>query len=175
MPENNSGPDNESLSQTTTPVPDHGFGPYRWRLGKLPLAPTLLGVGTILWKLAGLAGRVDFILRVQDETFAAIFEAFTNYGWIILILGSVLWGIYAGWKQPAPIEGGFKATPGMVLSVGVLAFLYGILIAVRATGAIPNVTVAWGPTSTGCQIAGDTSRLSTFRGQYYLVDRKSVV
>ncbi len=163
MPENDSGPGHDSGPEATTPAPN------RWRLGKLPLAPTLLGVGTILWKLAGLAERVDFILRVQDETFAAIFEAFISYGWIILILGSVLWGIYAAWKQSAPIEDGFKATPGMVLSVGLLAFLYGILIAVRATGAIPNVTVAWGPSGNGCQLAVDTSRLATFRSQYYLV------
>ncbi len=153
-------------------MPENDSGSDHRKLAKLPLAPTLLAVGTILWRLAGLAERVDFILRVQDQTFAAIFEAFLDYGWVILLAGSVLWPFAAAYlrkNQPAPIERGLKSTWGMVVSVGLLAFLYGVLLTVRATGSVPNVMAAWGPTTTGCQMALDTSRLSTFKDRYYLV------
>lgn len=139
---------------------------------KLPapaLPPIVLAVGSILWKLIDVVARIDFILRVEDQTFAAIFNAFVSYGWIILALGSTLWAYLAAKKEPAPDEGRFKATGGMVISVGILAFLYGVLLAVRATGSIPNVMGAWGPTNTGCEMVVNTSRLSTFKDGYYLV------
>jgi hypothetical protein len=144
-------------------------GPDLRRYKRLPLPPIILGVGSILWKLAGYAERIDFILRAQDQTFAVAFQAFLSYGWLILALGSALWAFLVAREQPVQAEGGFKATPGMVVAIGILAFIYGVLLAVRATGSIPNVTAAWGPTPTGCQIGVDTSRLSTFRDQYYLV------
>jgi len=127
-------------------------------------------VGSLLWKFIDVVARIDFILRAEDQTFAAIFHAFVSYGWIVLTLGSALWGYFAFKKQQRTGEEvGLKATPGMVLAVGILAFLYGVLLTIDATGSIPNVVAAWGPALNGCQILVDTSRLGTFRDKYYLV------
>jgi hypothetical protein len=139
------------------------------KLSRLPLPAVVLGVGSILWKLIDVVGRIDFILRVEDQTFAALFHAFVSYGWIILTVGSALWAYLAARNEPVPDGGTFKAIGGMVISVGTLAFLYGVLLAVHATGSIPNVVGAWGPTPTGCQMLVNTTRLSTFNDGYYLV------
>lgn len=151
-------------------MPQDDSAPQEHKTRQVPIPPLILGGGSLLWKFLDVAGRVDFILRVEDQTFAAIFQAFVSYGWLVLTVGSAIWGFLAFRKQQSTgEETGFKATPGMVVAVGSLAFLYGVLITVSATGSIPNVTAGWGPTPTGCQLGVDTSRLSIFKNKYYLV------
>jgi hypothetical protein len=136
-------------------------------LRKPIVPPILLGIGSVLWRLIDWAGRIDFVLRVQNQSFAVIFQAFVDYGWLLVVVGCAAWTYYAR-KQPAPAEG-YRIPWSMVVSVSFLTFLYGVLLAVYATGSVPTVLVAWGPNATGCQFGVDTSRLSSFKDSYYLV------
>lgn len=124
----------------------------------LPLPAIITGAGSIIWRILDVAERVDFILRIEDPTLRVLFQSFANYGWIALLVGSVIWGSVPAIRKK-----------GMVIAVGLVAFLYGVLITVKVTGDIPDVKLAWGPTPTGCYLDVDTSRLSTFRNKYYLV------
>jgi hypothetical protein len=54
-------------------------GPHFLKPTKLPIPPFILRVGSILWELLDVVGRIDFILRVEDETFAAVLQAFVSY------------------------------------------------------------------------------------------------
>lgn len=136
--------------------------------GKRLLPPVILGTASFLWKLIDVLDRIDFILRIKNPIFWVFFQFFVSYGWLVLVVGSAIWG-FVEFRKKRPEEVGFKTTWGMVVAVGLVAFLYGVLITVNATGDIPEVKLAWGPTPTGCYLDVDTSRLSTFRNKYYLL------
>lgn len=134
------------------------------------IPPGITFVCSVLWQILGVAQGFAFILQIQDRTFRGLlFQGFVRYGWLALAGFSVIWGVWAFRKKARPEEVGFKATWGMVIAAGLVAFLYGVFITVRVTGSIPDVMGDWSPTSTGCRITVDTSRMETFKKKYNLV------
>ncbi|HKM83730.1 MAG TPA: hypothetical protein VJY15_22575 [Candidatus Acidoferrum sp.] len=144
---------------------DTGRGPD---LRNPTIPPIFLAIGSILWRLIDWAARIDFVLSIQNQSFAVIFQAFASYGWLAIVAICVLWW-YQTRKQSRETGGEYRITWGLVISVGILAFLYGVLLSVYATGSVPNVIVSYGRADNGCQSVVDTSRLSSFKDSYNLV------
>jgi hypothetical protein len=142
---------------------DTGSGPD---LRQPTVPPILLAIGSIIWKVIGWAERIDFILSVQNQSFAVIFQSFATYGWILIVVICSLWW-YQARKQA--VAGEFKITWGLVISAATLAFLYGVLLTVYATGSVPNVITSYGRAENGCQATVDTTRLMSFKNEYNLV------
>jgi len=145
--------------QDTSPGPD---------LRKPTIPPIFLGIGSILWKLIDWAARIDFILSVQNQSFAVIFQSFATYGWLLIVVVCLLWW-YQTQKQSGKVQGEYRVTWGLVISGALLSFLYGVLLTVYATGSVPNVILSYARTDAGCQAAVDTSRLTSFKNDFRLV------
>lgn len=132
------------------------------------IPPIVLALGSIVWKLLDWAGRIDFILSVQSQSFAVIFQAFAAYGWLLIVAVCALWW-YQARKQAEEEHGVYRITWGLVVSFGILSFLYGVLLTVYSTGTVPNVIASYGRADNGCQSLIDTSRLSSFKNEYHIV------
>jgi hypothetical protein len=147
------------------PMEDAGSGPD---LRQPTIPPILLAIGSIIWKLIDWAARIDFVLSVQNQSFAVIFESFAKYGWLLIVAICGLWW-YQARKQSEKVSGEYKITWGLVISASVLTFLYGVLLTVYATGSVPNVILSYGKADNGCQTTVDTSRIASFRNDFHLV------
>jgi hypothetical protein len=132
------------------------------------IPPIFLALGSIIWKLLDWAGRIDFILSVQNQSFAVIFQSFASYGWLVIVAVCVLWW-YQARKQAEKEQGEYRITWGLVVSFGILSFLYGVLLTVYSTGTVPNVIASYGRGDSGCQSTVDTSRLTNFKNEFHLV------
>jgi hypothetical protein len=132
------------------------------------LEPGILGIGSALWRLCGWLGNVDFVLTTREETFRVMFQGYWDYGWWITILIAVVWYVE---KRRHPQIKPFAVHWGTVASVGCVCFLFGILAAAKATGAIPNVIATWSADRGSCFAVVDTSKLIMFRDKFdvYLI------
>jgi hypothetical protein len=127
-------------------------------------APATLTLGTAAWKAFDFFANVDFLLSIESKTFLIMFDFFANYGWwIILIAGSVWW--YSSTKYaPAP-----RIEPVTVAIIGLVAFLWGVIVTVHATGKIPKVIEAYGSGMPGtCYAEVRMDRLESFRDDFNL-------
>ena len=104
-----------------------------------PIAPPiLLSVGSALWKGIAYWGNIDFILSMRQERLAMIFQSFLDYGWAVLLVVGIVWGLQA--RRPTKVV---KVQWGIVTVVGLLAFMFGAL-ATSSTTSLPRVISAWG-------------------------------
>jgi len=105
-----------------------------------PQAPAAtLTIGSVLWKALDWVGSMDFLLSVESKTFLVMFIFFADYGWwILMIIGGVWW--FTVHKNP-PRDG---ISPLLIVSVALIAFLWGVVVTVYATGKVPNVIVGYG-------------------------------
>jgi hypothetical protein len=131
------------------------------------LAPSILAAGSAIWKFISSVSNVDFLLSINEQKFAVLFDFLENTGWILLVL------IGAGWLGIKYIRGDWgvqKTSPnwGLVIAVGLLAFMFGVLLAVKSTGAVPNVIAQWSLQDGKCSVAVDTTKLESFRKNYKL-------
>lgn len=119
--------------------------------------PTILAVGAALWKLLAALEGIDFVLSIREEKIAMTLQLLLDWGWLALIVVGIIWALGAH-RAPADTT---KVHWGMVTSVGILAFMTGALVTVRAVGAVPNILVGWGgdPIAKYCSGQVDTSRL----------------
>ncbi len=124
------------------------------------LAPAVLTLGSLVWRLTSVASNIDFLISLREEKITLIFNFVMAYGWWLFAVIGIVWFIAVRGKA-APTVG-----LGLVLVVGLLSFMSGMLLAVRATGGVPNVVGSWGPTPTGCNATIDTSKLQSFRDNY---------
>jgi hypothetical protein len=125
-------------------------------------APATLTLGTAAWKAFDFFANVDFLLSIESKTFMTMFDFFANYGWgIILIVGGIWW--YASTKYaPTP-----RIEPRTVAVIAFLAFLWGVIITVHATGKVPKVIVGYGSLSSGsCFAKVNMERLQSFAKDY---------
>ena len=119
-----------------------------------------------MWKVIAQLANVDFILSVREERLAMMFQFLLDYGWGILILAGLVWFLQAH-RNPEKE----RIHWGMVFSVGILAFMTGILVSVYATGSLPNVMQGWGGdwATQSCTAQVDTSRLIGFKNGYRVI------
>jgi hypothetical protein len=54
-------------------------------------ASLLLTIGSLIWKWVSVAANVDFLLQINEERFAVIFDFLQNTGWWLLALGGFIW------------------------------------------------------------------------------------
>ena len=102
-----------------------------------------------------------------------MFDFLDSAGWAILLAIGLGW-LY--WARLIKNRSDVEKRPGwkMVFSCAVVAFLFGVLIALRASGGVPAVVTTWGGSvNVGgvvqCNAIIDTSRLRSFKGKYKLV------
>jgi hypothetical protein len=129
-----------------------------------PKGPALvLGLGSLLWKLASLVSNIDFILSLREGKVAVFFQFLLNWGWILLPVLALLWGLTS--RDTRTTHG------GMTFSVGVISFLFGALLVTYATQTDPQLITGWGndPNASICNIAVDTSRLNGFADHWRIV------
>lgn len=125
--------------------------------------PTILSIGALLWKAVAAWSSVDFILSIRNETFFIMFTMFLNYGWLVVVIGGIVWAFIS-----TQTTEGRTLNPALVVVVGILAFIWGVLVTVLATGSVPTIIGSWGTTGPSCWATVDTSRLLSFRKEYDL-------
>lgn len=130
-------------------------------------APVILAAGASVWRFISYLSNIDFILSVREERIAVVLELLLDYGWMLLIIAAVVWFLGAN-KAPQDVT---KVHWGMVTAVGILAFMFGVLIAVAggAGGALPQMITQWGGDQQGCNANIDVSRLESFKSKYRVV------
>jgi hypothetical protein len=130
-------------------------------------APVVLAVGAGIWRFISYLSNIDFILSVREERIAVVLELLLDYGWILLIVAGVVWFLGAN-KVPRDTS---KVHWGMVTAVGIVAFMFGVLVSVAggAGGALPQIITQWGGDQQGCNAQIDASRLGSFKSKYRVI------
>ena len=127
---------------------------------KLP--PAILIVGSLAGKLMSWLSNIDFLSSIKHETSLLMLGWLISYGWWFMAGVGVIWAYNA--RGTSRIFG-----PGLVTVVGVLAFVWGILLTAIASSSVPRIIISWGDDGTACSATFDTSRLSRFRKKYDIV------
>src|SRR3989442_960054 len=118
---------------------------------KIP--PAILIVGSLAGKLISWVSNSDFLLSIKHETFLLMLGWLISYGWWFMAGVGVIWAYNA--RGTSRILG-----PSLVTVVGVLAFVWGILLTAIASSSVPRIIISWGDDGTACSATFDTSRLS---------------
>jgi hypothetical protein len=127
------------------------------------IPPIVLSFGSLFWRIVAAWSNIEFLMSIREEKFRLMLQGFLDWGWIVLIVIGIAWFFLA----PRTRRGN---QVGWVVTMTVLAFLYGILVAVNASGAFPNVIAAWGGDERGCWANVVTQPLrSSFRKDYNVV------
>jgi hypothetical protein len=129
-------------------------------------APAILTIGTVLWRWLSAASNVDFLLSINEEKFAVLFQFMHSTGWWLLALAGVVWLLF---EWPRRKSGGLTPalnSAALVAACSFVAFLFGALVTIRATGSVPNIITAWGGPAGRCTVTFDTTRLLSFRSKY---------
>src|SRR5580704_6203573 len=129
------------------------------------MASAILSVGAAAWKGLSVWSNVDFLLSIREERFAIMFQFFETTGWWLLLIFGLIW-LAVRWAR-GPTQ---ERVPSwaVVIAASTMMFLFGVLIAVKSSGEIPNVIVGWGGVPGRCAAVVDTSRLLSFRDTYKL-------
>src|SRR2546428_10422041 len=90
---------------------------------KIPAA--ILIVGSLAGKLISWLSNIDFLLSIKHETFLLMLGWLISYGWWFMAGVGVIWAYNA--RGTSRIFG-----PSLVTVVGVLAFVWGILLTARS-------------------------------------------
>jgi hypothetical protein len=131
------------------------------------VASSLLAFGSPLWKVISNISNVDFLLSINEQKFALLFEFLESTGWFLIMLVGLGWFglkyIRSDWRVQ---EG--SPTWGLATAIGLMAFLFGVLVTVRATGSVPNIVAQWSIQDGNCSTVVDTTKLVSFRKDYKL-------
>jgi hypothetical protein len=128
-------------------------------------ASLLLAVGSLVWKWVSVAANIDFLLQINEEKFAMIFDFIENMGWIFLVIIAFIWGaIRLSRSEKASIAPSWST----VIVISIFSFMFGTLIAVRSTGHVPDLIGTWGSNPSGCTESVYTNKLLSFRTNYKL-------
>ncbi|MGB9069955.1 MAG: hypothetical protein WCC21_15410 [Candidatus Acidiferrales bacterium] len=134
------------------------------------LAPLILFVGDLVLRLMTYAEHLDFILSVRDEKLATMLQLFKDSGWWIVALASAGWFLYE-WKWRKENSNSANSVGALVFSAALVAFLFGALVAVSATGTLPTILQVYAGDGTNqtCNAQVDTSKLVGFQDGYHLI------
>ncbi|HET7107589.1 MAG TPA: hypothetical protein VFI38_12330 [Candidatus Acidoferrum sp.] len=130
-------------------------------------APTILTLGAMLWRGIAWWEDIDFVLSIREEKIAMTLELLLDWGWLILAIVGLVWALSAH-KSPKDET---KVHWGMVTIVGILSFMFGVLITVHSLGSTPNVLGGWGgdPSARNCSANIDESRLLGLKEKYRVI------
>ena len=129
-------------------------------------ASVLLTVGPLFWKWISYISNVDFLLNITGEKFNMFLNFLQGPGWLLLSLGGAIWFL-RNYVRRNEAEPRHTPTWGLLLSTVVVAFMFGILLAVDSTGAVPKTIMSWGSTDpNSCVATVDTSKLVPFKKDY---------
>jgi hypothetical protein len=130
-----------------------------WYKPKIP--PILLGIGTLLWELVSVVSNIDFLMSFRSENLLKMFELFRDYGWAIVTLGGAVWffSVYNKRRKKT-------ISPALVIVVGVLAFMWGVLLTIYAVGSTPHIIESYGTEGEVCTATFNTSPLTEFKKNY---------
>jgi hypothetical protein len=129
-------------------------------------ASALLALGSVAWKIVSFWSNVSFLVSIRQAGFSAMIQFLQSTGWWVIAVIGVGWFVLRVSNKKA--EPNSSPTWLMVTSVGVVAFLFGTLLALRSAGGIPNVFAQWGAGPDSCFGVIDTSKLVSFREDYQL-------
>ncbi len=129
--------------------------------------PLILAVGSLLWRALAWWQGVDFILSIREEKVAMTLQLLLDWGWLVLAIIGVIWFLGA-YKIPSDTT---RVHWGTVTCVGILAFMTGTLVTVRAIGASPLVLLSYGGDAVNktCNAVVDTSRLVGLREKDHVI------
>lgn len=134
------------------------------------VAPATVLLGNLVIRGLEWAEHVDFLLSVRDEKLATMLQFYRDFGWWVIGLGALLWLGYE-YKRQKSDKTARGSIGGLVASFSFVSFLLGGVIAVRATGTLPNIIVNYGGDGNNetCVADIDVSRLSGFAEDYRLI------
>ncbi len=125
--------------------------------------PHVLFWGSALWRGIGHLSNIDFLMSIQTHRLKEAFEWFYDYGSFALPVLALVWGY--GIKKRWIARPSWKET---VLVIALIAFLWGVLVALMVTDKVPRTIVGWGtdPRLGGCLATLDVSSLQRFKDKY---------
>lgn len=126
------------------------------------LPPAVLAIGDIAWKVLSTWSNIDFFMSLREEKFRLVLRLFLDWGWLALLAVAAIWFL----MEPRNRQG---AGAGWVVTVGILAFMYGVLITINASHAFPRILTEWGRSATGCWASLDTYPLRSFSKSHDLI------
>jgi hypothetical protein len=130
-----------------------------WYKPKIP--PILLAIGGSIWQLVGVVSNIDFLMSFRSGNLLKMFEFFIDYGWAIMTFVGFVWFVSVYKKTQRKV-----ISPGFVIVVGVLAFMWGVLLTINAIGTTPRIMEAYGTEGGVCSATFNTAPLSRFKENY---------
>jgi hypothetical protein len=133
--------------------------------------PAVVTFGSGAWKVVAVLLDTDFLLLLQDDQMASLFDWTIQYGWIFVLIGGLAWWIEEIIRQRD--VGHSPSFTQSVLSIGSVFFVLGIIVASTYLSGKPYLI-----TGHGRQIAGDIAycpatvnmkRLKNYADDYRLV------
>jgi hypothetical protein len=134
-------------------------------------ASAILAVGPAIWKWISDISNIDFLLSINGEKFNMFLSFLQGPGWILLTgIGGVWFGSIIIRRGSPGYVATKSPTWGLVGSSTVVAFLFGVFVAINSSGSVPNIIAGWGSISSDkeCNATLDGSRLSSFKKNYKL-------
>jgi len=129
------------------------------------IPPTLLTVGSLCAKAFQWISNIDFLLSARSDNFNLMYKILIDWGTWVFFAAGLIWFL---WRLKNPTSKEFW--PAITVVTGMLAFVWGVLVTIHATGMIPKVITAWGGARLGeCNATFDTSGLSSFHKDYHVV------
>jgi hypothetical protein len=127
-------------------------------------ASAILAGGSILWKYFSYWEHIDFLLSIREEKFSVMFDFMQNAGWAVLLVIGIVWYLISLITSDA--DATVASAWRLIASCSLVAFLFGVVVTIRASGSVPSVIGGWGGNIGGCNAVMDTSRLMSFRKEY---------
>ena len=129
-------------------------------------ASLLLTLGSLGWKGFEAFEHADFLLTFKEENFSVMFQFFNNFGWWILALAGAVWFIISIRDKDRAHKPGIGLS--LLLSSSFISLMFGLLLAVKVTGAVPSLVSAWGGQGDKCWATVSTQPLASFSSGYKL-------
>ena len=130
------------------------------------IASALIAIGSPIWKLISNISNIDFLLSINEQKFSMMFNFFENTRWLLLTIFGAVWLLLKLIRRNHSRTKEFSPSWGLVGAIGVMVFIFAVLITVRSTGSVPNVVMRWGGQAGACNGVFDSSRLVAFKQDY---------
>jgi len=137
-----------------------------------------------LWRFVGNLGNIEFLLSISSSRVAMMFKNLFDYGWLVLLVTSVVWALFIHHQLKVPAKGqrrivqpshqraqqGASGHNGWIGAVGIACLVIGITFTASVVDTSTHPTLeGWGRTPVGCFARVSTERLLIFRGDYDLI------
>ena len=115
-------------------------------------ASAILGFGSLAWRLISAWANFDFLLSMREEKVAMAFDFFANKGWLILLIVAIIWAAVRYFRLRDPNIRMRDPIPDwtMVICSVTMAFLFGVLFAIKSSQGFPTIINRMSFFSTHC-------------------------